>query len=128
MMKTTSLAFLFAVLPLSAMPQTTKGANGGDIVVMEGHPIEFVSRGQEIAFYILEDDAKSPTSTAGATARAVVQDGGKITAVELSPAEPNLFVGKLPMPLGSNARVVFSAKVAGHNLQARFTNTKAGSR
>ena len=127
-MKKMSVAFFLAVLPLSAMAQTTKGANGGDVVVMEGHPIEFVSRGQAITFYILEDDAKSPTSTTGATARAVIQDAGKITAVELSPAEPNLFVGKLPMPLGSNARVVFSAKVAGHNLQARFTNTKAGSR
>jgi hypothetical protein len=25
----------------------------------------------------------------------VIQDAGKITAVELSPAEPNMFVGKL---------------------------------
>src|SRR5215468_6035836 len=72
-MKKMSVAFFLAVLPLSAMAQTTKGANGGDVVVMDGHPIEFVSRGQEIAFYILEDDAKSPTLTAGATARAVIQ-------------------------------------------------------
>ena len=35
-----------------------KGANGGDVVVMEGHPIEFVSKGQEITFYILDDDGK----------------------------------------------------------------------
>src|SRR6516162_3950722 len=122
-MKRLCIALLVAVFPFGAAAQVSKkGANGGAVVVMEGHPIEFVAKGQEIAFYILEDDAKSPTPTAGATARAVIQDGGKITAVELSPAQPNMFIGKLAAPLGSNARVVFSAKVAGHNLQARFTN------
>jgi hypothetical protein len=55
------------------------------------------------------------------TGRAVIQDGGKTTAVNLSSAEPNRFVGQLQVPLGAHARVVFSAKVAGHNLQARFT-------
>jgi hypothetical protein len=74
----------------------------------------------EITFYILEDDAKSPTPTKGFAGRAVIQDSGKTFAVTLSPAEPNKFVGQLQMPLGSKARVVFSAKVEGHNLQARF--------
>ena len=121
MPKRLSIALLFAVMALGASAQTpNKGSNGGDVVVMEGHPIEFVSKGQEIAFYILEDDAKSPTPTKGFTGRAVIQDGGKTFAVNLSPAEPNMFVGQLPMPLGSKARVVFSGKVEGHNLQARF--------
>ena len=48
---------------------------------MEGHPIEFVSKGQEITFYILEDDGKSPTPTKGFSGRAVIQDGGKTIAV-----------------------------------------------
>jgi hypothetical protein len=98
-----------------------KGDNGGDVVVMEGHPIEFVAKGQAITFYILEDDGKSPTPTQGFGGRAVIQDGGKTVSVALSPAEPNKFVGQLSMPLGSKARVVFSAKVPGHTLQARFT-------
>ena len=50
---------------------------------MEGHPIEFVSKGQEITFYILEDDGKSPTPTKGFGGRAVIQDGGKTIAVAL---------------------------------------------
>src|SRR5215472_6237939 len=129
MLRSEPIALALVCVAFAATAQSaTKGVNGGAVVVMEGHPIEFVSKGQEIAFYILEDDAKSPTLTAGAAARAVIQDGGKITAVELSPAEPNVFVGKLAMPLGSNARVVFSAKVAGHNLQARFTKTEGVSR
>src|SRR5262249_31290415 len=116
-----SVAALIAAMAFGAAAQSpTKGDNGGDVVVMEGHPIEFVSRGQEIAFYILGED-KSPTPTRGAAGRAVIQDGGKTFAVNLAPAEPNLFVAQLPMPLGSKARVVFSAKVEGHNLQARFT-------
>jgi hypothetical protein len=98
-----------------------KGPNGGEVVVMEGHPIEFVARGQDITFYVLEDDGKSPTPTKGFSGRAVIQDGGKTTSVALAPAEPNMFVGQLAMPLGSKARVVFSAKVPGHTLQARFT-------
>jgi hypothetical protein len=122
MSKRISVTLLFAVVAWSAAAQSsTKGDHGGDVVVMEGHPIEFVSRDQEITFYILEDDGKSPTPTRGFSGRAVIQDSGKTFAVNLSPAEPNMFVGQLPMPLGSKARVVFSGKVEGHNLQARFT-------
>jgi hypothetical protein len=117
-----SIAMLGAGIAFGAAAQgTQKGENGGEVVVMEGHPIEFVTKGQEIAFYILEDDAKSPTPTKGFSGRAVIQDAGKTIAVALSPAEPNMFVGQLLMPLGSKARVVFSAKVPGHTLQARFT-------
>jgi hypothetical protein len=115
-------ALLAAGIAFGAAAQgAKKGDNGGEVVVMEGHPIEFVAKGQEIAFYILEDDAKSPTPTKGFSGRAVIQDGGKTFAIALSPGEPNIFVGQLPMPLGSKARVVFSAKVPGHTLQARFT-------
>jgi hypothetical protein len=112
---------LLALMASSAAAEAAKGANGGDVIVMENHPIEFVSKGQEITFYILDEDGQTPVMTAGLTGRAVIQDGGKTTAVNLSPAEPNRFVGQLQMPLGARARVVFSAKVAGHNLQARFT-------
>jgi hypothetical protein len=122
MPKRLSIALVFAVIALNATAQSpNRGGNGGEVVVMEGHPIEFVSKGQEITFYILEDDGKNPTPTKGFVGRAVIQDGGKTFAVNLSPAEPNMFVGQLPMPLGSKARVVFSAKVPGHTLQARFT-------
>src|SRR3954470_13803307 len=99
MRKRLSLALLLTVATLSAAAQVSnKGANGGDVVVMEGHPIEFVSKGMEITFYILEDDAKSPTPTKGFAGRAVIQDSGKTFAVALSPAKPNKFVGQLPMP------------------------------
>src|SRR5260370_2624803 len=117
MTKRLSLALLFVVIAWSAAAQSpTKGEHGGDVVIMEGHPIEFVSKDQEITFYILEDDGKSPTPTKGFSGRAVIQDSGKTFAVNLSPAEPNMFVGQLAMPLGSQARVAFSGKVESHNL------------
>jgi hypothetical protein len=117
-----SLALLGVGLAAGAAAQNAKkGENGGEVVVMEGHPIEFVAKGQEITFYILEDDAKTPTPTQGFSGRAVIQDGGKTVAIALTPAEPNKFIGQLAMPLGSKARVVLSAKVPGHTLRARFT-------
>jgi hypothetical protein len=121
MFKRLSVALLFAVVAHGAAAQVQKGTNGGDVVVVEGHPIEFVSKGQQIIFFILEDDGKTPTQTKGTTGRAVVQDAGKTTAVTLAPEEPNKLVGQLAMPLGSKARIVLSAKVADHTLQARFT-------
>src|SRR5216684_7303580 len=114
MWKRLSVALLCAGIASGAAAQSgKKGENGGEVVVMEGHPIEFVAKGQEITFYVLEDDGKSPTPTQGFSGRAVIQDSGKTFAVNLSPAEPNMFVGQLPMPLGSKARVVFSGKVEG---------------
>jgi hypothetical protein len=121
MSKRAIVSLIFLVTAFAVWAQGTKGENGGEVVVMEGHPIEFVSKGQAITFYILEDDGKSPTPTKGFSGRAVIQDAGKTTAINLSPAEPNMFIGQLAVPLGSKARVVFSAKIPGHTLQARFT-------
>jgi hypothetical protein len=97
----------------------TKGPNGGIVVKVEDHPIEFVLREQEIVFYLGDHDGK-PMPTKGLKARAIVQDGGKTMTIPLSPAAPNMFVGKLAAPLGAKARVVFSSFVEGHSLQARF--------
>ena len=97
----------------------TKGPNGGVVVKVEDHPIEFVVRGQELVFYVGDHDGK-PLPTKGLKARAIVQDGGKTITIALSPAPPNMFVGKLAAPLGAKARVVFSSVFDGHSLQARF--------
>jgi hypothetical protein len=97
----------------------TRGPNGGIVVKADDHPIEFVVRGQELVFYIGDHDGK-PMATKGLKARAIVQDGGKTINIALSPAPPNMFVGKLATPLGAKARVVFSSVFDGHSLQARF--------
>jgi hypothetical protein len=97
----------------------TKGPNGGMVVKVDDHPVEFVFSDQEVVFYVGDHDGK-PMSTKGLKARAVVQVGGKTMAINLAPAEPNRFVGKLAAPLGPKARVVFSSVNHAHNLQARF--------
>jgi hypothetical protein len=102
-----------------AQAQSKRGANGGMIVTSHGHPIEFVLRGQEIVFYIGDDDG-SPLPTKDMKGRATVQDGGKTTTVALQPVAPNMMVGKLQGPLGSKARVAFSASLHGHSLTARY--------
>jgi hypothetical protein len=106
-----------------AEAQTKKGANGGAVVVSSGHPIEFVVKGQDLTFYLGDDDG-SPLQTKNMSGRATVQDGGKTTTVPLQAAAPNLMVGKVQAPLGSKARVVFSAtfREGGHThtLTARY--------
>ena len=89
------------------------------VVTSQGHPIEFVVKGQDLVFYINDDDG-SPLSTKAMRGRATVQDGGKTTTVPLEPAAPNMMIGKLQAPFGSKARVVFSASLPGHALTARY--------
>ena len=113
--------FVTALACTATAEPARKGTNGGDVVVMQGHPIEFVASGLHVLFYILDHDGKTPKPTNGFVGRAVVQDSGHVTLVTLAAAEPNMFVGQLAMPLGSKARVVFSANIQGHNLQAQFT-------
>ena len=129
MWKQTALGMLVvATLLGSAAFAQTKGPNGGMVTKADGHPIEFVNNGQEIVFFFSDivfffsDDDGSPMSMKGVDARAVVQDGGKTTTVPLAAAEPNKMIGKLQAPLNPRARVVVSAKLHGHSLQARFTN------
>lgn len=98
---------LLAVAVVGARAQAQKGPNGGVVVVSSGHPIEFVLRGQEILFYVRDDDG-SPLPTKTMQGRATVQDSGKTTTIPLKASEPNLMTGTLSGPLGSKARVVFS--------------------
>ena len=122
MLKYGLIALVIATLaaPGAAQAQPKKGANGGTVVTSQGHPIEFVLKGQDIVFYLGDDDG-SPLATKDAlNGRATIQDGGKTATVSLQPANPNLMVGKLQTPLGSKARVVFSASLHGHALTARY--------
>jgi hypothetical protein len=114
-------ALVIAVTATASLAQaeSKKGPNGGMVVTSQGHPIEFVAKGQELIFYVSDDDGSS-LSTKDMRGRATVQDGGKTTTVPLEPAAPNMMIGKLQAPLGAKARVAFSANVHGHSLTARY--------
>lgn len=103
-----------------ATAQTKKGNNGGPVVTSQGHPIEFVHKGQEVIFYVGDDDG-SPLPTKEMKGRATIQQSGKTVTVQLKPSSPNLMVGKAEAELAPQARVVFSAKLHGHSLTARYT-------
>jgi hypothetical protein len=121
MLKQGLLAIVITTMATTALAeaQSKKGANGGTVVTSQGHPIEFVPKGQELVFYVSDDDG-SPLPTKDMRGRATVQDSGKTTTVPLEPATPNMMVGKLQTPLGPKARVVFSANSHGHSLTARY--------
>jgi hypothetical protein len=116
--------FAAAALPLAASAhEVAKGPNGGPVVDSAGHHVEMVARGTDLILYLTEEDDKPLASAGAKNARAVVQDGGKTTTIQLSPAEPNKLIGTLQSPLGSGARVVISVTMAdGHAVQARFVN------
>jgi len=125
MLKYGLCALLIVASVTGGLAQTPpkKGANGGMIVTSQGHPIEFVLKGQELVFYLSDDDG-SPLPTKDMQARASVQDGGKTATVSLQPAAPNMLVGKVDAPLAPKARVAFSAtfrqKTHTHTLTARY--------
>ena len=118
-----ALLIAFAVTANPAQAESKKGPNGGTVVTSSGHPVEFVLKGQELLFYMSDDDG-SPLQTKDMQARATVQDSGKTTTVPLQPSAPNVMTGTVQAPLGPKARVIFSATFRaaghGHTLTARY--------
>jgi len=52
------LAVVITTMATTALAeaQSKRGANGGTVVTSEGHPIEFVLKGQELVFYVSDHD------------------------------------------------------------------------
>jgi hypothetical protein len=104
---------------LLATPAAAAGPNGGQTATADGHPIEFVGSATGVTFFLSDEDG-TPLSTEGLSAKAYIQAGGKTETLILKPAAPNRLVADLKAPLPAGAKVVLSAKLHGHNLQARF--------
>jgi hypothetical protein len=100
--------------------ETAKGPNGGAVVDVDGHHVEFVPSATEITFY-LTGDADAPIASTGAKVKVIAQEAGKTAQIELLPVEPNKLVGKLAAPLTKGAKVVVTGALSdGHSLQAKF--------
>lgn len=113
-------ALMFASVTGAAAHDEDKGPNGGQVADVAGHHIEFVPSPKELTFYLTDESGKDIAS-AGTKAKAVVQDAGKTTPLELSAESPNKLTAKLADPLTPGAKVVVTAVMAdGHNLQARY--------
>ncbi|MEE7478799.1 hypothetical protein [Methylobacterium hispanicum] len=120
-MRSSILPAILAVTLALASPCFAAGPNGGQTTVADGHPIEFVATESGVTFFVTGEDGK-PADTAGLSAKAFVQAGGKTETLTLKPAAPNKLVADLKAPLPAGAKVVLSAKIHGHNVQARFEN------
>jgi len=115
-----SAALIVAVVSGASAHETAKGPNGGAVVDVAGHHVEFVPSATEMTFY-LTGEAEAPTAATGAKVKAITQDAGKTVQIDLAPVEPNKLVGKLAAPLTKGAKVgVTGALSDGHSLQAKF--------
>ncbi len=113
------IATALALALILAGPAMAAGPNGGQVVMAEDHPVELVVTDKGLTFFVSEEGGK-PADTTGLTGRAYIQAGGKTETVALKGAAPNRFVGDLKAPLPPGAKIVLSARVHGHGLQARF--------
>lgn len=110
----------FASTPAAYAHETAKGPNGGAVVDVDGHHVEFVPSATEMTFY-LTGEADAPIASSGAKVKAIAQDAGKTAQMDLAPVEPNKLVGKLAAPLTKGAKVVVTGALSdGHTLQAKF--------
>jgi hypothetical protein len=115
-----AVAMIITMAGAATSHEATKGANGGALVDVDGHHVEFVPSDSELTFY-LTDANGAPLSTAQAKMKAIVQIGGKTTRLELSPSAPNKLTAPLETRLGQGAKVVLSGVLPdGHSLQGRF--------
>jgi hypothetical protein len=96
-----------------------KGPNGGLVAGKGSHKTELVVTPTELVVYLLED-GKVHEAT-GTTMRAVIQQSGKTTTVNLADHGGRRLVGKLVEPIIAGAIIVLSGRDHhGDALSARY--------
>jgi hypothetical protein len=111
MRRTLGLSLLTALLIAAAQPAMaqSKGPNGGMLAGKGDHQTELVVSPTELSVYLMSDgkahDAK------GVKIKAVIQQAGKTTSIDLAPADGNKrMMGKLAAPLATGAIVVLTGQ------------------
>lgn len=97
------------------------GANGGEIVDVEGGHLELAPTATELRIFVT-DMKDAPLPSADMSGRAIVQDGDKQAVLALAARAPNLLVAPLAAPLPKDAKIAVSATLARNAkpVQARF--------
>lgn len=118
---TAALSLVLAAIAGGASAhEAAKGPNGGPLIDISGHHVEFVASGNDLIF-ILTGDKDAPIASSGAKMKAIVQAGGKTNQIDLMPVEPNKLQGKSGDALTAGTKVVITGTLSdGHNLQGRF--------
>ena len=110
MLRNLTLTMVCALILAAAQPALAQktGPHGGLVAGKEGHQTELVLSASELTVYIL--DHGKVHDTKDVKIKAVVQDGGKTTSIDLVAADGKRMVGKLAAPLGKGAIVVLTGK------------------
>jgi maltose-binding protein MalE len=110
MLRKSAFAAAAAILLALAQPALSQksGPNGGLLAGKEGHETELVVSPTELTVYVI--DHGKIHETKGVKIKAVIQDAGKTTSVDLAPADAKRMVAKLAAPLGKGAIVVLTGK------------------
>lgn len=97
------------------------GANGGEIVDVEGGHLELVATPTELRIYVT-DMKDAALDSAAMTGRAIIQDGDKQFVLPLVTKTQNLLVAPLAAPLSRDTKIAISATLAkdAKPIQARF--------
>ena len=112
----TTVGLLSTANPASAQKV---GPNGGQLAGTGSHQAELVVTPEQLTVYLLEDG--KPHDSKGATFRAVVQQDGKTTTINLADQDGKRLVAKLPAPLAKGAIVVLTGKDHhGDSFNARY--------
>ena len=82
-----SAALMLATVSGASAHETAKGPNGGAVVDVAGHHVEFVASATEMTFH-LTAEADAPIASTGAKVKAIIQDAGKTAQIELAPSSP----------------------------------------
>ena len=115
------LAALALAVHLAAHPALAqaKGPNGGMLGGKDDHMTELVIGPTELTVYLI--DKGKVHSAKGAVVRAVIQQGGNNTTVNLAVVEGRKLVGRIAAPVGKGAIIVITGKDDhGHAVNARF--------
>ncbi len=113
------LALLALAVPGLAQSGHNGGPNGGLIAGTGHHKMELVVGQTDLTVYLLEDG--KPHESKGTTMRAVIQQAGKTTTLNLADQDGKRLVAKLPAPLDKGAIVVLTGKDHhGDRINARY--------
>jgi hypothetical protein len=114
------IAVLLVVLSsaVTAIAQE-KGPNGGLVAGKGSHKTELVVSPTELVVYLLEDGRVHEST--GTTMRAVIQQSGKTTTINLADQGGKRLVGRLAEPAKAGAIIVLSGRDHhGDALSARY--------
>jgi hypothetical protein len=120
-LKTIALSLALVVWPLAASAHNLpQGPHGGQVVADGAQHLEFLNKADQIVLFVT-DTAHTALTSEKATGRVIIQEGTKLTTVELTPGEPNLLSSKLAAPLGAGAKLAVTVKLGdGRDVKARF--------